>query len=112
MDSIGEQIKSMMPDAETIAAAHKRLEDDTAFKMFIEKYPDIDAETLNINRIRLLNMSREYKNCAVCCSLESCKNDFPQHQYALGVHQEGERWIITEHVRPCRKFGGQAHAKK
>lgn len=112
MESIGDSLKDIIPTAESINAAIRKLEDEQAFRMFITKYPEIDAEALNDNRLRLMNMCREFKNCSACLSLDSCKNDLPQHQYVLGVHQERERWIITESLRPCRKHGGQHGNKK
>lgn len=103
MDSIGEQLKPMMPDAETFGSIVQRLENEQAYKLFMDKYPDIDEETIRRNQSRLAQMCKEYKNCAVCMSLASCKNDLPQYQYALNVSETNDGWGITEVVRPCRK---------
>lgn len=90
------------------ALTERALDGKTAIRLFKQKYPDISPEILARNQLRLLQMAQEFDNCAVCMSLDNCKNALHGYQYALRVDQityNDSDWQITESVKPCRKYG-------
>jgi hypothetical protein len=95
------------PTPSLIESTARLFENETAFKYFREKYPDMDENTIKNSRGRIYAMIREFNNCAVCMSYESCKNCFHGHYLALDVKQFDDiGYFIGDVLKPCKKFKG------
>lgn len=106
MEGMADFLKGMKPEGESFQTVRERLSEMNGYRLFMNKYPDIDSYTIYTNQTRLLQMSKEFSNCGVCMSFDSCKNSFHGHCYGLNVtHNEKDGWQITEMMKPCRKFG-------
>jgi primosomal protein DnaI len=77
---------------------------DPLVQKFREKHPDVNEETIHINRNKIYQFVVEHRNCSNCPGLELCPNDLPGHYTVLQVDKLEERPYIHEKKISCKKF--------